>query len=85
LTKRKLVDAMCADLAKHFMGDFRNARAEDETELAEAIQSVCEDFCAALESECICRGMIVNRECPVHGSPRDPDAEYEAKRDREAT
>lgn len=45
------------------------------------------------DAECTCRMSSVNsatidppepildRECPVHGSPRDPDAEYEAKRD----
>lgn len=93
IARKKLVDAMCADLAKHFLGEFKYATAIDETELAEAIQDICEDFCAGMERECICRmetvntasidppEMIVNRDCPVHGSPRDPDAEYERQRD----
>lgn len=47
----------------------------------------------SFDEDCICRmesvhtasidppEMIVNRECPVHGHPRDPDAEYERRRD----
>lgn len=43
------VDEKSAELAKHFLSDVEGARAEDVTELAEAIQRLCEDFCASIE------------------------------------
>jgi hypothetical protein len=46
-----LVDQKSADLAEHFLADIPGHTPEDETELAEAIQQVCENFCTALENE----------------------------------
>lgn len=43
------VDEKSAELAKHFLADVKGATAEDATELAEQIQSVCEDFCREIE------------------------------------
>jgi len=42
---KKLTDAMCHDLAKHFLADVKDATGEDENELAEQIQELCENFC----------------------------------------
>ena len=43
------VDEKSVELARHFLADVVGATAEDETELAEAIQQVCEDFCSSIE------------------------------------
>ena len=47
--RRMTVDEKSVDLAKHFLTDVHGATAEDETELAESIQQVCEDFCQEVE------------------------------------
>lgn len=54
---RMSIDEKSAELAKHFLSDVKGATAEDETELAEAIQSLCESFCRDIEQP----------------DPRDPD------------
>jgi len=46
--KRMLVDSACVDIAKHFLADVPDATDEDRTELAEAVQKVCEEFCTGL-------------------------------------
>ncbi len=47
---KKLVDAMCYDLACYFMQD-KKWTGEDKTELAETIQQVCEDAVREEEGE----------------------------------
>jgi len=50
-TRKKLirgVDPMSLDLAKHMLSDIKDATDMDATELAERIQTCCEDFCAGL-------------------------------------
>lgn len=45
------MDQKCLDLAQHFMGDVKGHVPEDAQELAEAIQSLCEDFCGAIAAD----------------------------------
>jgi hypothetical protein len=52
-TEHKAVDERCLDLAKLFLSDFEDL--EDGTghahDLAELIQSTCEDYCASIGVE----------------------------------
>lgn len=44
-----LIDEKCAVLAKHFLSDVVGATADDERELAQSIQALCEAHCADIE------------------------------------
>lgn len=39
------IDEKSIELARHFLSDVKGATEEDQQELAEAIQQLCEDFC----------------------------------------
>ena len=43
------VDPACYDLAVYFLAAVKGATPEDRTELAEAIQRLCEDWCREAE------------------------------------
>lgn len=43
------VDKKCWELAEHFLADLKGVLPEDIQECAEALQSVCEDFCNSIE------------------------------------
>jgi len=47
--KYKLVDIMSHELAEHFLSEVQGHTADDIRELAEAIQTVCEDHCREVE------------------------------------
>lgn len=93
-----LVDEKCGELAKHFLSGIEGSSAADAQELAEAIQTACEDACRGIEeriaADCTCTMShthsasidppheIVDPWCPIHGS-RDADREYDEMRDRQ--
>lgn len=47
--RQMLVDQKCADLAEHFLSDVKGALPEDKCEMAEAIQRLCESWCATID------------------------------------
>jgi hypothetical protein len=47
--RKMRVDKKCWELAKHFLSEVVGTTPEDETELAESIQALCEGFCQAIE------------------------------------
>lgn len=61
-SRRKLVDPMCVDIARHFLGGTQGALPEDMRELAEIIQDECEKFCSHVETEIAKRSEAARRE-----------------------
>jgi hypothetical protein len=48
--ERPSVDSKSYDLAEHFLSEIPGSTEDDCWSLAEAIQSICEDACKAVES-----------------------------------
>jgi len=49
--RRMLVDQKSVDLAEHFLADVKGHTAAHVRELAEAIQTTCEDLCSMAEAD----------------------------------
>jgi hypothetical protein len=50
MTKRPDVDEKCFDLALTFLNDIQGVREDDIWDLAQAIQTACEDACREVET-----------------------------------
>lgn len=59
-TKPMLIDQACLDLAEHFMESVRGHTPKHVRELAEAIQTACEDHCgmAAADTDAVTEGAM---------------------------
>jgi hypothetical protein len=47
----KPVDPMCVELARHFLDDVKFSDNTDVQELAEIIQTACEQYCHEMEDD----------------------------------
>lgn len=57
-----LVDQECVTLAKHFLREVIGATAEDEADMAESIQALCESICSDIEGRYYARANQVTND-----------------------